>query len=230
MRCLEGKSKNHFQEFDIVSSLDEKTRNLSFVEQFEIKTTDNSNLILFYKYLFHHLNIPASMALGKSKYKGSLEPGEITYNQITDVLLTFKDDKGGSVYICPSDNDTRYNIDEIPYYLESTRVVLLDSKTPDDGKKANVTYASIGRIPDAQNQRSVNCHYIISKDGTASVETKASYAGMPSTYLRKGWSEAIKSYDTKKILSWLKKRFVNVSSRHVDTGRIFNNFPIQFQL
>lgn len=193
------------KDFDIVRELDEKDRNLSFMEQFEIKKTDNSNLVLFYKYLFHYLNIPASMVLGKSKYRGSLQPGEITSTQITDVLFMFKNEKGSSVYICPSDADTRYNIDEIPYQLENTRVVLLDSKSPDEGNKAVVSYASIGRIPDTQNQRSINCHYTIGKDGNAMVETKASYTGMPSTYLRKGWSEAIKSYDTKEIMNWLEE-------------------------
>lgn len=191
------------KEITFVNQLDDKEKNLPLANLIKLKKIDNSNLICFYENMFSELKIAFSMVLAKNKYNGDLAYEEKTYHQINDVFFSFKTEKGDGHFLYPSDYHEKFHVDERPYYLEGTKIILLHKNDSNPEAIPDVNFSRLTPLPIENNIRSINCHYKISENGDAASVTKGNYSGILSSYLRREWEKVIHSYDKKDILEWL---------------------------
>jgi hypothetical protein len=91
------------------------------------KKTDKFHLMKIYHQLFHHFNMDYYICFGRNKYAGVMDSQFVAMHRIDETFFAVKDDEG-QIHTVPVNPYITLYMDEMPYYLEGTMIVMVGSR------------------------------------------------------------------------------------------------------
>lgn len=117
-------------DFDIISPFENGNTGPVRPNLFKNKI-ERSYLYNFYAFALDYLDIDYYLCFGRNKYNGAIDESFLRKNEFTDYFLMYNDANHNSVFIYPHEINRKYNLNEIPSYLNETEVLFARNDTAD---------------------------------------------------------------------------------------------------
>ncbi len=183
------------------------------------KKINESNLHNLIRYYFKYFDIKYYVGFGRDRIDGNLDLQFATSSMITDIIYVFENEKQDIHFIYPSNNVRKYQIDELPYHLTGTDVVIVN-RPNDNSLKSIVNKINIPMNPYNANARNRMSNIQIDfKNKTYPIKTKESLLGDFSTSFKNAIYKPLESKDKN---AEFKSRYSLSENLTVDTFSIDN--------
>src|SRR5574343_950143 len=110
---------------------------------FQTGKIDINNIHILIKDFFQENNIKFYVAFGRERIEGVLDINFVSGGMIDEVFYVTENEKGDLHFIYPSNRIKKYNIDELPYRVTGTEVVLVNRKRDN----SNSSDVKVIRVP-----------------------------------------------------------------------------------
>lgn len=139
-KLKEAKTLTKYQKFELLYSAiktdfeiieassnpyDRTARLINLLKQKEIT---QSNLYRLYFMIFRYLDIQPYLCLDRNKYLGKINFRFLRKNEITDYYFVYYDENNKPICVYPHDIDLKYNLNELPSYLNHTEHIIIKNK------------------------------------------------------------------------------------------------------
>lgn len=176
----------------------EDEKYLSAMYYIQYKKIDENNIHNLLRSFFQENNIKFYVAFGRERIEGVLDVNFASGGMINEVFYVTENEKGELHFIYPSNTIKRYYIDEMPYRLTGTEVILVSRKS-DNSSASDVKKIRIPMNEMNANVRSTMMNIQIKlNDKKVTFKTKNSYTGDFSTAYREFINNATEAKDPNK--------------------------------
>lgn len=163
------------------------------------KKIDENNIHVFIKRFFQENNIKFYVAFGRERVEGVMDVAYASGGMITEIFYIAQNETGNLRFIYPSNTSRHYHIDELPFRVMGTDVVIVsrksDNSTAYDVKKLKIPVNEM-----ASNTRTTSTNIQVKLNEKEMVfKTKHTYTGDFSTRYREDVNEAKKAEKPKEV-------------------------------
>lgn len=113
---------------------------------------EESNVHNFIRYFMKKFDIKYYVGFGRDRIDGNLDLQFATSSMITDILYIYENEVGEVHFIYPSNSSNKYQIDELPYRLTGTDVVIVH-RPSDNSLKSTINVVKVPMNPFNANNR-----------------------------------------------------------------------------
>ncbi len=183
------------------------------------KKINESNLHNFIRYFLKFYEIKYYVGFGRDRIDGNLDLQFATSSMITDIIYVFENENQDIHFIYPSNSVRKYQIDELPYHITGTDIVIVN-RPSDNSLKSIVNKINVPMNPYNANARNrMSSVQVDLKSKKCNLKTKESLLGDFSTTFK---TPIYRSLEDEKKNESFKSNYSISDNVNIDTFAIDN--------